>query len=148
MNIKTILSIGVALALLTPAFTSASSKPRTLTILMSNFRNEKGLATVELFRRGDAIPKKPFLRLSAKIENGKAVAVFEDIPYGEYAAIFFHDENSNGVLDHRWGFPNEPMGFSNDWTLTLTSGMPSFSKLKFQFTKEKPDLSLRITGRE
>ena len=115
---------------------------------MSTFRNEKGLATVERFRRGDAIPKKPFLRLSAKIEAGKAVVVFEDIPYGEYADILFHDENSNGVLDQKWGFPNEPMGFSNNWTLNLTSRMPSFSKLKFSFTKEKPDLFLQITGKE
>lgn len=105
----------------------------SLKIEGTNFSSEKGKAIVNLFRKEDDVPNKPYLQASAKIENGKAVIVFENLPYGDYAAILYHDENNNGTLDHRLGFPNEPMGFSNDWKLTLFSGMPNFEKLSFAF---------------
>jgi len=57
-------------------------------------------------------------------------------PYGEYSAILWHDVNGNGTLDHRWEIPAEPMGFSNNWELSILSGMPSFEKLRFEFTKQ------------
>ena len=59
---------------------------------------------------------------------------FKNLPYNVYAAIVVHDKNSNGIIDHRFGMPNEPLGFSNNWKLSLFSGMPTFQKLKFSFT--------------
>jgi uncharacterized protein (DUF2141 family) len=90
------------------------------------------------------VPKKPFRIASGKISKGKALVRFEDLPYGDYAAIIFHDENANGVLDHRFGFPNEPMGFSNAWRLSLFSGMPTFKKLKFEFRENTMKHSIMI----
>jgi uncharacterized protein (DUF2141 family) len=117
----------------------------SLKIEAISFSNTKGKATVNLFRKEDDIPKKPYLEASAKIENGRAVIVFDNIPYGDYAAILYHDENDNGILDHRLGFPNEPMGFSNNWKLTLFSGMPNFEKLRFTFkTGEDPIYGISI----
>jgi uncharacterized protein (DUF2141 family) len=116
----------------------------TLTISAHNFKGEKGKAVVQLFRKGDDIPEKPFMKLSARIKNGKAEINFQDLPFGEYAAILFYDENENGILDHKWGFPDEAMGFSNDWKLTLFSGMPSFEKLKFEFTQHSEMCDIKI----
>ena len=31
-------------------------------------------------------------------------------PYGDYAAILVHDKNKNGIIDHKWGIPAEPLG--------------------------------------
>jgi len=104
-----------------------------LTIVAGNFKSTSGKAVVNLFRQQDDIPKKPFRTGSAKIVNGRATIGFENLPVGYYAAILFHDENSNDIVDHRFGFPNEPMGFSNNWRLSLFSGMPTFEKLKFEF---------------
>ena len=98
-----------------------------------NFETNTGVAVVHLFREQDDVPGKPFLKSTSTIENGKAKITFSNIPYGDYAAILFQDENTNGLLDHKLGFPNEPMGFSNEWKLSLFSGMPNFSKLKFSF---------------
>jgi uncharacterized protein (DUF2141 family) len=109
----------------------------TLTINASNFETDKGVAVVNLFRVGDDIPEKPFMQLKAKIAEGKSNIVFNNIPYNDYAVIVFQDENVNGILDHRFGFPNEPMGFSNKWKLSLFSGMPTFKKLKFRFEEGK-----------
>lgn len=108
-----------------------------LTIEATNFKNENGVAIVHLFREMDDVPKKPFRQATGKIFAGKATVAFADLPYGDYAAILFHDENANGMLDHRFGIPNEPMGFSNGWHLSLFSGMPTFKKLRFEFRENK-----------
>lgn len=115
-----------------------------LTISAANFGNNKGKAVIHLFRKEDDMPGKPFMESTAAIVDGKAMIVFQNIAYGDYAAILFQDENANGKLDHRFGFPNEPMGFSNEWNLTLFSGMPTFSKLKFQFSESKTNLIIAI----
>lgn len=103
-----------------------------LVIEALDFESDKGIAIVHLFREQDDIPNKPFMQATGKLVNGKATIVFNAIPYGAYAAILFQDENSNGILDHKLGFPNEPMGFSNEWTLSIFSGMPSFNKTEIR----------------
>jgi uncharacterized protein (DUF2141 family) len=116
----------------------------TLTIDATNFKSDKGVAIVHLFRIQDDIPKKPFQEASRVILNGQAGIVLHNLSYGDYAVIVFHDENSNGILDHRLGFPNEPMGFSNDWKLSLFSGMPTFTKLRFEFSESKARCRITI----
>lgn len=117
---------------------SCQAQEPTLTITGSNFQNDIGKAVVNLFRKQDDVPKKPFRTASAGIVNGEATIEFKNLPYGDYAAVLFHDENSNNVIDHRFGFPNEPIGFSNDWRLSFFSGMPTFEKLKFRFYDTVP----------
>jgi uncharacterized protein (DUF2141 family) len=126
MNMKLFLSVAAFCAVSRACFGQ-----QRLTIVAGNFKNDVGNAVVNLFRTHDDLPKTPFRTMTAKITNGRAVVTFEDVPAGYYAAILFHDENSNGVIDHRFGFPKEPMGFSNNWRLSLFSGMPTFEKLKF-----------------
>jgi len=106
----------------------------TLTIEATHFEHSKGVAVAQLFREGDDIPEKPFMKSTAAIVKKESIVTLSNIPYGEYAVILFHDENANGTLDHKFGFPNEPMGFSNEWSLSLFSGMPTFKKLKFSFS--------------
>lgn len=114
-----------------------------LTISAGNFSSDSGQAVVRLFRKDDDLPTKAFMEVSAKIIDGKSILTFADIPFGEYAAILFHDENLNGTLDHNFlGLPKEPIGFSNGWNLTIFSGMPNFSKLKFEFSEQKPDCKI------
>jgi uncharacterized protein (DUF2141 family) len=115
-----------------------------LTISAGNFGNSTGKAVANLFRESDDIPQKPFMQSTAAITNGTAQIIFNDIPFGSYAAIVFHDENANGKLDHKWGFPDEPMGFSNAWKLSMFSGMPTFTKLRFEFSKNQPLVSINI----
>jgi uncharacterized protein (DUF2141 family) len=137
MNRYTI-TIAGSICFLLMAIVGSAQQPGTLVIEASNFESDEGIAIVNLFREQDDVPKKPFTQATGEIMDGKAKIVFNSIPYGEYAAILFQDENSNGILDHKWGFPNEPMGFSNEWRLTLFSGMPTFIKLKFEFSAQKP----------
>lgn len=143
---KTSLLTTIFLCISTIAFSqSQTSGKDTLTIYASNFSSDSGRAVVRLFRNEDDLPTKAFMEATSNIINGKSVLAFTDIPFGEYAAILFQDENSNSTLDHNFlGLPKEPLGFSNNWKLTIFSGMPSFPKLKFEFSEQKRDCKIDI----
>jgi uncharacterized protein (DUF2141 family) len=116
----------------------------TLSVDATNFETDEGAAVIQLFKKQDKVPKNPFMKATAAIANGKATIEFLNLPFGDYAAILFQDKNANGVLDHKFGFPNESMGFSNEWKLSLFSGMPNFEKLKFKFDESHLNCTIRI----
>lgn len=100
----------------------------------NGFSHDHGQAIASLFREGQDVFQKPYLRTVAKIDQGKATLVFPHLEYGNYALMVFHDENGNDDLDHNvLRFPAEPLGYSNGFKLTLFSGMPNFEKLHFSF---------------
>ncbi len=54
---------------------------------------------------------------SAAVEAGEApaVAVFRDLPAGDYAVKAFHDVDGDGEMDlNPFGIPTEPFAFSNN----------------------------------
>ncbi len=122
----------------------AQSPKGTLTFNVGNFSDNSGQAVINLYRKESIIPKNPFLQGTCKIVNGKGTITFKDIPYREYAAILFHDKNSNKVIDHGMFGPSEPMGFPNGYKMSHSSGSPSFKKLKFTFSKEKSVYTINI----
>ena len=117
----------------------------TLTFHANSFNSDKGNAVIFLFRKTGNIPKSPFLIARSSVKNGKAEISFANLPFGDYAAILLHDENANGEIDHSWGIPSEPLGYTNNWTLSLFSGMPSFEKLKFNFSPVKTQQTISIS---
>ena len=122
----------------------AQNATGTITFRIMNFKHDQGGAIVNLFRTEDNLPKEPFRQERATIINGIAIVKFENLKYGVYAAIAFHDENSNGELDHSWGIPSEPIGFTNRWKLSLFSGMPNFNKLKFIFSQQINECNIEL----
>ena len=56
---------------------------------------------------------------------------FDNITFGEYAVILYHDLNSDGELNTNFmGIPSEPYGFSNGSGFL---GIPSYNKSRFLF---------------
>lgn len=142
-NINLILSS--LLMLLTINVSSQTVQPiGTLTFHIAGFSDNSGQVIVQLFRKEDKVPKNPFKEVKAAISNQAAVVKVENFAFGEYAAIVVHDKNSNGIIDHRWGMPNEPLGYTNNWQLTLFSGMPSFEKLKFTFSPSADNYNINM----
>jgi uncharacterized protein (DUF2141 family) len=131
----------IVLALSLPCFAQEAG---VLTITATNFEGQDGTAVVNLFREQDDLPKKPFMTVKAIIASGVSELIIEGLPTGSYAAIVYHDENNNGTLDHKFGFPAEPMGFSNDWNLSLFSGMPSFKKLRFEHSGPHTAINIKV----
>lgn len=116
----------------------------TLSINLSGFSDNLGQAIVFLYRKDDKIPSVPFLQISGPIKNHESVILIKEIPFGDYAIIVSHDKNSNGIIDHKWGFPAEPLGYSNNWEFTLFSGMPNFEKLRFTFSDSKRSCQIQL----
>ena len=127
--------------------TLAADSSGTLSIQVQGFTHERGHAVANLFREGDDVlkPDKAYRHAQADIHDGKASISFPDLAYGKYAVSVFHDENSNGKLDHNFfRIPAEPLGFSNHFQLGLFSGFPSFEKLQFQFAADTGVLEITL----
>ncbi|MBL4656339.1 MAG: DUF2141 domain-containing protein [Bacteroidia bacterium] len=142
INKREIITLSLLMTII-PAFAQNNSRG-TLTIKTDNFSHDKGQAVIKLFQKDEDVFGEAFIQLDETIKNGKVVFTLENIPFKDYAATLFHDENSNGILDHKFGFPNEPMGFSNNWKLTLFSGMPNFDKLSFKFSIQESEHQISI----
>ena len=115
-----------------------------LTVRITAEEHSGGKAIVRLFREVDDIPKKPWLQRSGEFSNNMATVSIDSLPYGHYALIAFADDNANGELDHSWGLPSEPIGFSNGWELSLFSGMPTFRKLAFTFSPQSDSCAIAL----
>ena len=140
---KTIILLSAAMLFLTSGLYSQNDLTKgKLTFNLTGFADNSGQVIVQLFRREDKVPAKPFMEVMAKITNKEAVVTIENLSYGVYAAILVHDKNANGYIDHRMGIPNEPLAYPNNWKLTLLSGMPTFDKLKFSFSQIKDHLTI------
>lgn len=119
--------------------THAADASGELFIRASGFSHVRGHAVANLFREGDEVLnlKNAYRHAQVEIRDGKADINFTDLAYGTYAVSVYHDENDNGTLDHNvLHFPAEPLGFSNHFQLGFTSGMPTFEKMKFQFSPD------------
>jgi uncharacterized protein (DUF2141 family) len=58
---------------------------------------------------------RPVGQMQLDASVGPAVAVFRDLPAGEYAAKAFHDVDGDGEMDtNPFGIPIEPYAFSNN----------------------------------
>lgn len=121
-----------------------------LKVRVHGFKHGRGHAIARLYREGEnVLAKTSFRRAMASISDGEAVCEFPELPAGAYALVVFHDENDNGQVDHRLGMPAEPLGFSNGFTLSLLSGMPTFEKLRFELgpTQSAAPTTLEVTVR-
>jgi len=129
----------------TPLKSSLSSG--TLTIEISNFRNNHGQACVALFNREEAFPKlsEKAVRISyATITGLKSFVVFANLPGGEYAVSVLHDENDNKKMDTNFfGIPKEGVGASNDAKGHF--GPPRYRDAKFIFNGDKQTIHIDIT---
>lgn len=125
----------------------AGQNSGTLTLYISGLENNRGQVVANLFCKGQDVLKieNACQRVHAKIDNKRADIVFHDLAYGTYAISVFQDENNNGTLDHNLlHLPAEPLGFSSGFRLGLFSGLPSFEKLAFTFSKEIDILDIKL----
>jgi uncharacterized protein (DUF2141 family) len=123
------------------------SSTGTLTVVISNFRNNRGNAMVTIFNSEKGFPKSPEKAvkiLYVTINNKKSVAVFENLPAGGYAVSVFHDENNNKKMDTNFlGIPKEGVGASNNARGHF--GPPKYNDAKFNFNGNSQTITINIT---
>lgn len=107
----------------------------SLTVEISGFRNNDGVARACLYDSEKGFPLKPehaIRVVSVGIAGNRARAVFRDVPPGTYAVSVLHDENGNGRMDtNSLGMPKEGVGASNNPRSIL--GPPDFEDARFTY---------------
>lgn len=121
---------------LSPALTNSSpGLPAVclLTVEISGFRNNDGVARACLYDNEKGFPLKPEYAIrivSVGITGNRTMAIFRDVPPGTYAVSVLHDENGNGRMDtNALGLPKEGAGASNNPGSIL--GPPGFEDARF-----------------
>ena len=114
----------------------AFSQSYTLTINITELKNDKGVVLIKLVDANENIVKG----LSGEIIDKKCTVKISGLPAGTYALSFFHDENENGKLDMKTlGPPAEGYGYSNN-----ARGFFGPAKLKDQLFELNSDLTMDL----
>lgn len=138
---KTIITmLALVFTLIQYSFTSPHADTNSLTIVVKNLRNSKGIVQFALYNKDGTIPDEDYEKyykiLKGEIVNGSSTITFYNIPSGKYAVNILHDENKNGKIDKNFLLPIEGIGFSNIESIGLTN-RPSFSKASFELKGNK-----------
>ena len=103
----------------------------TIEVTMTGFSNNDGQAMIAIYDSEENFLESRLVGQLSQIENNKSVAIFKDIPDGDYAISVVHDEDNNGKLNMMMGFyPAEDTGASNDAPARF--GPPKWEDAKFE----------------
>lgn len=129
------------------SITCFASDTATLTVELTGFRNDDGVARVALYNSSNKFADDrgngAFQALAVPIKDGNATAVFEKVPFGEYAVCAFHDKNNSGRLERSFfGAPQEQYGASNN--LVKKNQSPKFDTCKFILDNEEMNIIIKM----
>ena len=113
---------------------------------IANLENSTGHVFIALFNNQEGFPsegRKAMKNAKTLIVNKKATFVFQDLPYGYYAATTYHDENDNNKLETNiLGIPKEGVGASNMRNILM--GAPRFEMSKFKHQTQETHVTLTM----
>ena len=134
------------LALVSQVF--AQEIPATVTINVSNLRNDNGQVVVLLFSSSDGFPMEQDKALDIEtmaIDHGVAIVTFTDLSYGNYALLVIHDEDMNNELNTNFiGKPTEKCWVSNGQRGGPFGG-PEFDASTFEVLTESLVINARFS---
>lgn len=113
----------------------SSPQTGTMEVVATGFENNQGSAVFLVYNDSQGFPgqySSASKKVTVPIVDGRAVAIFEPIPYGYYAVSVLHDLNQNSKMDRNlWGRPLEPHGISRGAKGFF--GPPDFADARFGF---------------
>ena len=102
-----------------------------LEVEITGLRNNKGNVMIQLLDSAENVLASQM----NTIKDNKSDFLF-DVPSGQYAIRYYHDENTNGKMETNMvGKPTEGYGFSNN--VTGKFGPPPFKKWLFDVKDNK-----------
>ncbi|WNB17251.1 DUF2141 domain-containing protein [Marivirga arenosa] len=117
-----------------------------LEIEIGEFRNEKGHILLSVFDNAEDYPrnaKNAVLNKKVKVNQKFHTISINDLPEGEYAIVFLHDENGNEEMDTNFvGAPEEGYGASNDAVNMFSA--PKYEEAKFTLGTEPLKIKMKI----
>ncbi|XLS28525.1 DUF2141 domain-containing protein [Flavobacteriaceae bacterium M23B6Z8] len=118
-----------------------------INVTVNTIKSKKGQIVFMLFNQDKGFPKETEMAFKKGIVtqfNETASYSFQNIPYGKYAVVVFHDEDSDGEIASNFiGMPKEPVGASN---LNRMS-KPTFKKCAFDLNEGKKKISLKFINK-
>ncbi len=120
------------------------SKQEPLAITITNLKNTRAPLKIAVFRKSDAFLKSPFKTYTLEPNGGSSPTLFaDDLPYGEYAAAIFQDENGDEKLNTNFlGIPKEPYCFSKNYRPRVKT--PKFEECKFIYSEKENRMYLQL----
>jgi uncharacterized protein (DUF2141 family) len=117
------------------SFTLSAQETFTLKVTVNNAKDNQGKMVYTLSTENQFMKAAPLQSASVEIEDGVAIATFENVPAGEYAVMVLHDKNGNQSMDFsEQGMPTESYGMSNN---PMNYGPPTWMDAKFNVDSDK-----------
>lgn len=125
----------------------SAAEPGTLTVTVTNIRNDKGQIGCSLYASKDGFPsepKKARVVVFVQQRSGKATCRFKGVKAGTYAVSVMHDENEDGELETSLvGRPKEWWGVSND-VPAERFGPPKYEKARFKYEGDAKAIRIKL----
>lgn len=120
---------------------SQDIKGITLTVTVTNIKDDTGHLLMNLHSAETFMKGKGIQNAKSEIKNGKVTTIFTNVQQGTYAVMAFHDANDNNQMDFQPnGMPIEGYGMSNN---PMVFGPPEFTDAKFIVADK--DVSIAIS---
>jgi uncharacterized protein (DUF2141 family) len=143
-NWRLVALLSVVIILAIRPSTRASAGIGTIEAHVVGLRNNHGQVICTLFTPSDKFPDQSHkgMTMAVPIANKQATCRFQNIQYGTYAIVTFHDENHDGKFNQNWvGMPQEGFGFSDN---PGTLRKPVFNDAKFIVGQPIVQLTIKL----
>lgn len=121
-----------------------------LKVKVSGVKGYEGNIHILLFDQAVGFPTNPakaYKHIRSKVSLGEVSVTIENVPFGTYAIVSFHDRNSNEIFDKSWfGSPKEDYGFSN--IPGEYCGTPSFQQTSFRVDQGANEVEIKLINVE
>lgn len=111
----------------------------TITIKVTNIRNNKGSIQLQIFRSAEnynkGLPWKVKIVDKSEMKNNTLTCTFTGIEEGEYGIALLDDENKNKEMDYTMFMPDEGFGFADYYHTSWSK--PKFENFKFVLKGDK-----------
>jgi len=117
----------------------------TLKVIVKTSGNDRGVIQIALCDTREDFEREDhaFRTATSPMTDNRTIAVFDSLPYGEYAVKVYHDENENKELDTGFlGIPTEAYGFSNN--VRGSFGPADWEDAKFMFSLPLDTISINL----
>lgn len=125
--------------LVSVSFTKPTTDYHTITIKVTNIRNNSGQLQIQIYRNAEnyknSLPWKVKRFDKDGVKNNSLTCTITGIESGEYGVALLDDENSNKEMDYTMFVPDEGFGFG-DYYHTAWS-KPKYESFKFQLKEDK-----------
>lgn len=125
---------------------ASAESDKTLTVVINGLRNLNGQVCMRIYSSQEGFPfgdKSQVQAACTKITKSSVTKEFYGLKPGTYAVAALDDENGDHKLHtDLLGIPQEGFGVSNNPTVSVQTGAPSFKQASFSLKK---NTTVRIT---